>query len=406
LKHNKPNNRKRTITAGEIRDAVADVDERVIEIRHHLHRRPELGLQEQETSALIARELEALPLNVTRNIYGTGVCALLESPRSDAGTILLRADMDALPIQENTGSPFASEIPGVMHACGHDGHTAILLGTAMVLSRFRDKVPGNVKFLFQPAEETEGGAAGMIEEGVLENPRVDAAVGLHLWGSAPSGIVEYKAGPLMASPDVFSIRVVGKGGHAAMPHACVDPVPVAASIIQQLQTIVSRRVDPLDSVVISVCRVEAGTTHNVIPDEAVLEGTVRALVPEVRAAIPAMIENVARQAAAMHGAECIVDYTYRYPPLVNDEAITDLVRRSAADVLGADRVREAKRPNMGGEDFAYFAQAVPSSFFFLGIAPSETELVRHHHPEFRIDDAVLKDGIAVFCRTVFDFFDS
>ena len=404
MENRRPNDWKQAVTNEEILNAVAEVEHRVIEIRHHLHRRPELGLQETETSAFVARELDALQLNVTRNIYGTGVCALLESSRSGAGTILLRADMDALPIQERTGLPFASEIPGVMHACGHDGHTAILLGTAMVLSRFRDVIPGNVKFLFQPAEETEGGAAGMIEEGVLENPKVEAAVGLHLWGSAPSGIVEYKSGPLMASPDVFLIRIVGKGGHAAMPHACVDPVPVAATIIQQLQTVVSRRVDPLDSVVISVCRVEAGNTHNVIPDEAVLEGTVRALTPEVRAAIPVMIESIAQQAAAMHGAECFLEYTYRYPPLVNDKTITDLVRRSATDVLGADRVREVARPNMGGEDFAYFAQAVPSSFFFLGIAPSETEIVRHHHPEFRVDDKVLKDGIAIFCRAVCDFF--
>lgn len=396
------------MTTEAILQAASDVEQHVVGIRRDLHRRPELGFQEKETAALVARELSSLPLAVRTGVYGTGVCALLQGsgPRRDSQqekTILLRADMDALPIQEATGLPFSSQVPGVMHACGHDGHTAILLGTAMVLSRFREEIPGNVKFAFQPAEETEGGADGMIREGILEDPHVDAALGLHLWGSAARGIVEYKSGPLMASPDVFRIRITGKGGHAAMPHACIDPVPVAATIIHQLQTIISRRVDPLESAVISVCNVHAGNTHNVIPDEAVLEGTVRALIPEVREAVPGMIKEMARKVCEIYGAKCEVEYSFRYPPLINDGGVTGVVRDAAVAVLGAGRVREAEKPNMGGEDFAYFAQAVPSSFFYLGIAPDEDTVIRHHHPEFAIDESVLKDGIAVFCRAVLDF---
>lgn len=396
------------MTHDQIWKAVTPVEQRVIEIRHALHRRPELAYQEKETAALVARELESLGMLVTTGIYGTGVCAHLQGCRTSGSgkTILLRADMDALPIEEDTGLPFTSQVPGVMHACGHDGHTAILLGTAMVLSGLRDQFSGTVKFVFQPAEETEGGADGMIREGVLENPPVDAAVGLHLWGSVPRGIVQYKAGPLMAAPDVFTITIMGKGGHAAMPHGCVDPIPIAATIIQQLQTIVSRRIDPLESAVISVCKVEAGTTFNVIPREALLEGTVRTLVPEIRDAIPGMIEGVVRHVCSLYGAEYRFDYQFRYPPLINDAAMTAVVRDAATAMLGAERVREAEKPNMGGEDFAYFARAVPSSFFYLGIAPSEEEPVAHHHSSFRIDDTVLKDGIAVFCRTVFDFLGS
>lgn len=389
------------MNTNDIRDAARETEERIIAFRHQLHRRPELGFREKETAALVAKELAALPLTVETGIYGTGICAVLGG--GPGKTILLRADMDALPIQENTGLPYSSEISGVMHACGHDGHTAILLGTAIVLSRFRDQLPGTVKFVFQPAEESEGGAEGMIRAGVLNNPPVDAATGLHLWGSTPSGIVEYRAGPLMASPDIFSIRVIGRGGHAAKPHDCIDPVPIAASIIQQFQTVVSRQVDPLESVVVSVCRVAAGNTHNVIPDEALLQGTVRALVPEVREKIPALLERVVKETTAMYGAEYRFEYSYRYPPLVNDSAITNLVRDAAEKVVGRERVREAVQPNMGGEDFAYFAEAVPSSFFYLGIAPSEDEIVHHHHPTFRIDDAVLKDGIAIFSQIAFDF---
>lgn len=401
------------MTAEQIRSAIQDIEENVIAIRHRLHRRPELGFEEHETAQLIIETLQELPVRLTTGILGTGICAELipvggEKDSGDTGkpvpALLIRADMDALPIQEDTGLPFSSEKPGLMHACGHDGHVAILLGTVMVLSRFRDQIPGTVKFMFQPAEETEGGAKGMIEAGVLREPTVGAAVGLHLWGGTERGIVEYRSGPMMASPDVFDITIKGRGGHAAMPHMCIDPVPIAAAVIQQLQTVVSRQVDPLDAAVISVCTVNGGSVHNVIPNEVTLQGTVRTFLPEVREAIPKRIEQIVKHTTEMYGAEFELDYQFRYPPVVNNPEVTELVRRSACTILGTEQVRELERPNMGGEDFAYLTEAVPASFFYLGIAPSPDKPVQHHHPKFEIDDSVLKDGIAVFCQIVHDFF--
>ena len=380
------------------------IEERVIEIRRQIHRQPELEYQEEKTAALAAKELKKLDIAVETGVYHTGVCGLLENSRDkEDKTILLRADMDALPIQENTGAPYSSEVPGVMHACGHDGHTAILIGAAMVLNELQDEFEGNVKFIFQPAEETTGGAKGMIEEGVLENPKVDAALALHLWGTLPRGMIEYKSGPVMASPDAFNIKIIGSGGHAAQPHNCVDPVPIAATIIDQFQNIVSRRIDPLESAVISVCHLAGGETHNVIPDEVFLEGTVRSLTPEIRKEIPRHMEEVVDKITSQYGADYIFDYDFRYPPLHNDSVMTKLVKKSAEKVLGQDRVREADKPNMGGEDFSYLAREVPSSFFFLGIAPSEEETIPHHQPEFDVDDRVLRDGIAVMCQAVIDY---
>ena len=412
------------ITSHIIRQAAAEVEDTVINLRRHIHKRPELGLQEHETAALAAEELAKLPVSVTTGIRETGISALLRGnpqlrepvekqsfPPEDlhnhknrGKTILLRADMDALPIQEETGLPYSSEIPGVMHACGHDGHTAILLGAAMVLSRFREVLPGNVKFIFQPAEEKQGGAEEMIKAGVLRDPKVDAALGLHLWGSTPQGIVEYRPGPFMASPDFFTLRIIGRGGHAAMPHSCIDPIPIAAAVISQFQTIISRLKDPLEPAVISVCKVEAGNAHNVIPSDAVLQGTVRSLSPETRKELPALMEKTVKQITALYGADYRFDYTFRFPPLINNPEMTGLVRTAAEKMLGPDRVREALKPNMGGEDFAYFAEAVPSAFFYLGIAPGPGEAVFHHHPQFQFDDRVLTDGVAVLCQSVFDYF--
>jgi amidohydrolase len=403
------------MTAERIRAAIQDIEARVIEIRHRLHRRPELGFDEYETAQLIVDTLKEVPLRITTGILGTGILAELLPLNDDSETVLscedervllIRADMDALPIQEESGLSFSSEKPGVMHACGHDGHVAILLGTALVLSRFRDEIPGTVKFMFQPAEETEGGAQGMIEAGILHEPAVDAAVGLHLWGGTERGIVEYKSGPMMASPDVFDITIKGKGGHAAMPHTCIDPVPIAATVIQQLQTIVSRQINPLDAVVISVCKIEGGSAFNVIPNEVKLQGTVRTFMPEVRERVPDLIRQILKNTTEMFGADFELDYQFRYPPVVNDPEITELVRRSACNILGTERVRELERPNMGGEDFAYLTEAVPASFFYLGIAPSPEKIVPHHHPQFMIDDSVLKDGIAVFCQIVKEFFET
>ncbi|MGM0436745.1 MAG: M20 metallopeptidase family protein [Bacillota bacterium] len=384
---------------------VEDIEDEIIEIRHIIHQNPELAYEEKETAALVEKELKKLDLKVKSGIYHTGVCGLLENSNSENDkTILLRADMDALPIQENTGKPYSSKNDGIMHACGHDGHTAILIGVAILLNKLKNEFNGNVKFVFQPAEEAEGGAQGMIEEGVLENPEVDAALGLHLWGTSPKGVVEYKSGPFMASPDKFTLKVLGEGGHAAQPEKSIDPIPIATSIVNQFQNIISRRTDPLESAVISVCHIEGGDTHNVIPNEVFLEGTVRSLVPEVRDKLPEYMEKAIKKVTSIYGADYDFDYEYRFPPLINDENMAELLSTSARKILGDSRVRELKKANMGGEDFSYFAESVPANFFYLGMAPSKREVMKHHQDKFDVDDEVLKDGMAVIVQTVIDYF--
>ncbi|MFN2340297.1 MAG: M20 family metallopeptidase [Halanaerobium sp.] len=390
----------------KIKEKAAAVEERVIELRHQIHQNPELSFEEHQTSALAAGEMRKLGFEVRENIFGTGVTATFKnSSRPEARTLLIRADMDALPVEEKNELNFKSKNEGVMHACGHDGHTAILIGTAVVLKEMAADFKGNIKFLFQPGEETSGGADGMIKAGVLKNPDVDAALGLHLWGSSPEGVVEYKSGPLMASPDRFDLKIIGRGGHAARPQNTIDPIPIGAEIISALQTIVSRRIDPLDSAVISVCNFEAGSTHNVIPDEAVLKATVRSLKSEVRKELAADIKKVIENICEIYGADYELNYIFGYPPVVNDSKITKILAGAAAKVLGEDRVHEKEKAEMGGEDFSYFGLEVPAAFYFLGIAP-EGEIINHHQSDFKFNDSVLKDGVAVMAQTALDFFNN
>ncbi|PTV93537.1 amidohydrolase [Halanaerobium saccharolyticum] len=390
----------------QITKKVKAVEQKIIDIRHQIHQNPELSFAEKETAALAAEEMRKLGFEVRENIFGTGVTATFKnSSDPEAKTLLIRADMDALPVEEKNELSFKSKNEGVMHACGHDGHTAILIGTAMVLKEMAADFKGNLKFLFQPGEETSGGAEGMIEAGVLKDPDVDAAVGLHLWGSTPEGMVEYKSGPFMASPDRFDLKIIGRGGHAARPHNTIDPIPIGAEIISALQTIVSRRIDPLDSAVISVCNFEAGSTHNVIPDQALLKATVRSLKSDVREKLAASIEKVIKNICDIYGADYDFNYIFGYPPVVNDPQLTELVAEAAAEVLGKERVREKEKAEMGGEDFSYFGRQVPAVFYFLGIAPEE-QIINHHQSDFKFNDSVLKDGVAVMVRTALDFFNS
>ena len=385
-----------------IKQKARNIEKEIVAIRHKIHKNPELAFNETETAKLAASKLANLGLDVKTGIYGTGVCGLLQTAKKGK-TILLRADMDALPIQENTGLEYKSQNPGIMHACGHDAHTAILIGTAMVLNNLRDKLRGNVKFVFQPAEEKEGGAEGMINEGILENPEVDAALGLHVWGTVPKGIVEYKSGPFMASPDRFKTKIIGRGGHASQPHNCIDPIPISAHIINSFQNIISRRLDPMESAAISICHMKAGKTHNVIPNEVMLEGTVRTLKPEIRNKIPEMMEAILDKTTSIYGAKYTFEYDYRFPPLVNDKKLTDLLKSSAEKIIGKENLQKAEKPNLGGEDFSYFAREIPSCFFFLGIAPSADKPVQHHHPNFIVDDEILKQGVAILSQAVIDF---
>ena len=392
------------MTKEKILKKVAEIENRVIEIRHQIHQNPELSFAEKETAKLAAAEMKKLGFEVEENIFGTGVCAtFINSNKEDAKTLLIRADMDALPVEEKNDLEFKSKNKGVMHACGHDGHTAILIGTAMVLKELAADFDGNLKFLFQPGEETSGGAEGMIKAGVLENPQVDAAMGLHLWGSTEEGIVEYKSGALMASPDRFNLKIIGKGGHAARPHNTIDPIPIAAQIISSLQNIVSRRIDPLESAVISVGMIEAGKTHNVIPDQVELKATVRSLKKEIREKLPQYIESVIKNTCQIYGAEYELDYIFGYPAVINDPQMTNIIKTAAQKILGPEKVREKEKAEMGGEDFSYFGREVPAVFYYLGIAP-QGEIVNHHQSDFKFNDTVLKTGVAVMAQAALDFF--
>ncbi|MFN8539089.1 MAG: amidohydrolase [Thermomicrobiales bacterium] len=324
-----------------------------------------------------------------------GVVGLLHGSQPGK-TVLLRADMDALPITELNDVPYKSQNPGVMHACGHDSHTAMLLGVAKLLSERRGEFKGTVKFIFQPSEEAApGGAKPMIDEGVLENPRVDAAFGVHIGQDLPVGTIGVCTGPTNAASDGFIATIKGVGGHAARPHSCVDPVVVAAACITALQTLVSREVNPLRQAVITVGSLHAGTVANIIPEEATMRGTVRSFDPAVREhlaeRIPALITGIAN---AMR-AEAEVQYRLGYPALVNDAAMTDLVRGVAREIVGPRRVVE-REPGMGGEDMSYFLQRVPGCFFRIGSRNPELGMTfGHHHPRFNIDDEqALPIGVA------------
>lgn len=381
------------MTATTVRDEVQALAEETIALRRELHKQPELGFQEFNTSRIVAEQLRALGLEVRTGIAGTGVIGLLRGSRPGR-TVLLRADMDALPIEEENDVSYRSRVPGTMHACGHDGHTAGLLAVARLLHARRDDFAGTVKFCFQPCEESPpGGAKPMIEEGVLEDPRVDAVFGLHLWQNLPLGQIGIIPGPAMANSDRFTITVQGRGGHAAQPHQTIDSVVVASQIVVALQTIVARNVSPLEPAVVTVGSFQAGTTFNVIADTAELKGTIRTFDPELRQSLPARVEAVARGVAEALGASITWEFLEGYPATVNDPAMAELVREVATEVVAPEQVVRPD-PTMGGEDFAYFLRERPGCFWFVGTRNEERGLTYgHHHPRFDIDEAALPIAI-------------
>lgn len=358
--------------------------EKMISLRETLHMYPEDGFSEFKTSKIIVDELEKLNIKVLKNVAKTGVVGLIEG-KYPGRTILLRADMDALFLEEKADVEYKSKVKNMMHACGHDGHVAGLLGAAMILNELKDELHGNVKLVFQPAEERDGGALPMIEEGILENPKVDVAFGGHLWGNIKEGEIHLKEGAMMAAPDVFNFTVIGKGGHGAMPQQSIDPITITCQIINSIQTIVSRKSNPLNPIVISCCQIKGGHCHNVIPNEVFVEGTIRTFDEETRAWVPKVMEDMIKGMTSCQGATYKFNYEPKYPALINDSNMVDLAKTSLKKVLGENKVFNLKEANMGGEDFAYFAQKVPSAFFFVGIAPNENEPVIHHNPYFKWD---------------------
>lgn len=368
-----------------------------VDLRRDLHRHPELGFAETRTAGLVAAGLEAAGLEVRSGIARTGVVGLLRGAHPGK-TLLVRADMDALSLTEEVDTPWKSTVPGSMHACGHDGHVAIALTAARVLAARRDRLKGQVKFVFQPAEEGPGGAEPMIAEGVLRDPPVDAAIGLHIWNSLEAGTLGIGSGAMMAASDEFRIVVEGVGGHGAYPHTAIDPVLAAAHIVVALQSIVARNVSPLEPAVVTVGIVRAGTRFNIIPRTAELVGTLRAYTTETREFLIRRTSEIARGVAEAHGAKIHVHIERGYPPTVNDQAMSAFCSEVAAGVFGRERVVVPER-SMGGEDMSYFLNQVPGCFMFLGSANKAKGLdAPHHSPLFDFDEDVMPLGVETFVR--------
>jgi amidohydrolase len=393
------------VTLANVRDDVDEILPGVVADRRHLHEHPELGFEEFETAKFVAERLEALGVeDIRTEINVTGVTGLIRGTGTGPGAdrcVLVRADMDALPIHEENQVDYKSQNDGVMHACGHDAHTAMLLGVARVLTDRRDTFAGTVKVLFQPSEEAgDGGAKGMIEQGVLENPHVDACLGLHVTSSLPTGRIEVMNGAKSAAADEFEITIQGMGGHGAYPHECVDPVAVGAQIVVAMQTLVSRETDPIDRAVVSVCAFHAGEAFNVIPDTAMLGGTVRTFDAETRDRMETRIRDLVGGIAQAMRASVSIRYRRGYPSVVNDPAMADVVREAAREAVGEDDLGEAK-PGMGAEDFSYFALERPSCFFNVGTGSSDRDSEwPHHHPRFDIDEDGMAAGIATMATAV------
>jgi len=388
-----------------IANEVKDIQEDIVKWRRDLHQIPEVGLEVPKTAGYIAERLKEMGIEHKNNVGGHGVIGLIKG-NGEGKTILLGADMDALAIKEETGLPFAST-NGNMHACGHDSHAAMLLGAAKVLNKHRDSFKGNIKLLFQPGEEGPGGAKPMIEDGAMENPKVDAALALHIgviFKEVETGQVGVSYGNIMACLDRFKIKIIGKGCHGAMPNQGVDPITIAGQVISSIQTIVSREIKPTCPAVVTIGTLHAGTAYNIIPDFVEIEGTARALDQETRERIAASIESiVAGITKGMHGDYEYI-YTFGYPPVVNDAEFTKGFVESAKKIVGEKDILELKEPTMGGEDMSYYLEMVPGTFFFLGgINEKKGITYPHHNSKFDLDEDVFWRGSALLAQGAIDW---
>jgi len=377
----------------------------VVADRRYFHQHPELGFQEEGTARLVAERLRALNLDEVRTgIAKTGVMGVLHGGKGPGKTVLLRADMDALPITELNDVPYKSENEGAMHACGHDAHTAMLLGAARVLAARRHEFAGTIKFIFQPSEEANGGGAKpMIEAGVMENPHVDAAFGIHVGSNLPAGVIAVKGGASNAATDSARVTIRGLGGHAARPHKAIDPVVIGAHCIIALQTLVAREVDPFSPVVLTVGSLHGGTVSNVIPEEAYFLATIRTTTEETRQLMAERIPQICQGIAETFRATADTQYVFGYPPLVNDEDAASLVRTVATEVVGAERVMAAEA-GMGGEDMSFFINAAPGAFYRLGVRnEAQGKTYGHHHPRFDVDEDALATGVAMHAAVALRF---
>jgi amidohydrolase len=386
----------------DVKHEIAQHHTNLIELRRDFHQHPELAMEETRTAGIIAERLRASGLEVRTGIGKTGVVGVLRGGQSGK-TLAIRADIDALPILEENDLSFKSQTPGKMHACGHDGHTAIGLTVADILASHQDDLRGNVTFLFQPAEERIGGAGPMIEDGALMNPDVDAVIGLHLLSGLPVGQVGVRSGATFASADAFTMHVRGRGGHGAMPNFSVDPVLAASQIVVTLQSLISREISPFSPAVVTIGMIHGGTAFNIIPDEVELQGTFRAFSADDRAHLEARIQEVANSVAAAMRASVDIEMMRGCPPCVSDEKMARLIERAAAEAVGAQNIRDDQLTT-GSDDMALFLNAVPGCYFVVGVQNKALGYdAPHHSPRFKIDEGGLEVGVEVLVRAALDY---
>ncbi|MCK8825830.1 M20 metallopeptidase family protein [Fuchsiella alkaliacetigena] len=389
------------------KELAQEIEEEIINWRRELHQIPETELELPKTASYLMKELDKIGLEVTNGLAKSGLMAIIEgtNKQAESKTFAIRADMDALPITEETELSFASQHQGNMHACGHDAHMAMALGAAKLLYQHRDQLVGDIKILFQPGEEGPGGAKPMIEAGVLDN--VDAIIGLHIgsiFEELDNGEIGISYGATMASMDKFSIEVQGQGGHGALPNTTVDPVVISSSIVQELQTLISREISPTNPGVITVGEIHGGTAYNVIPEKVELTGTTRFIHEEDRQQISKRMEELTENVATGRRGKIKFDYQHGHPPLRNNRELTEYVATIAKEVVGAEKVVKIEEPTMGGEDMAYFLEEVPGTFFFLGSAKEiEGKKHPHHHPKFDLDESTFWKGTALLAAVSFNW---
>ena len=384
----------------DLKQSADELAPQLVAWRRDIHRHPELGFEERRTSAFVESELRKLDLEVHAGVARTGVVGILRAPDSRGPAVLLRADMDALPIQEVPGREYGSTVPGKMHACGHDGHTSMLLGAATLLASRRDQLARDVVFCFQPAEEGAGGAKEMIRAGALELTEVGSAFALHLWSQFPAGTVHVRPGPMMAATDEFTAIIRGKGGHGALPHLAIDPIVAASQAVLALQSLVSRSVDPVEPAVVTVGSLHGGSASNVIPDEVRMEGTLRAFSDEVRQLLRTRAQEVLEGTARAGGCRAEFELRAGFPAVVNDAGAVEQVRETARELFGDESVHEIE-PMAASEDFSFFLGKVPGAFVFLGAGNEGRGITApHHSPEFDIDESALPRGSALLAGLV------
>ena len=380
----------------DIRQLVQEQRDRIVSFRQDLHRIPETGFNEKKTADYVAAQLKEAGIEVQTGVGRTGVVGLLKGEAAPSNRVLMiRADMDALPIKEETNLPFASTHPNVMHACGHDGHMAMALGAAILLKRLQARWKGTIKFVFQPAEERVGGAVPMIEAGVMENPTVNCAIGCHIWPGLPEGTIGIRSGAIMAAMHRFDIHIIGRGGHGAMPHLCVDAVDVGAQVVNALQRVVSRQMNPLSPTVLTIGSFHAGSAFNVIAGEAILSGTARTFDRDIWRSWPIRIENIVSGVCQAMGAGYHVEYWEGFPPVVNDESVTKWVRTCAVQTVGEERVVDFD-PAMTGEDMAFFLERTKGCYYLLGAGHKDTAPL--HNSRFTFNEDILLTGVETHCR--------